>query len=61
MQIDTYSDGSFRFIFPKNEKRLGLELLQCLSTENKKDAELIEFAKYRIIMAGVLTDKPLPK
>jgi hypothetical protein len=58
MQVDTMTDGSFRFTFPKTEKRLGIQLLSVITCTDEDTKEQIEYAKYRILLAGVLTDKP---
>ena len=57
MRIDTLTDGSFRFYFPKEEKALGLQLLEVLSSADAETRELIEHAKYRVIMAGVVKEE----
>lgn len=61
MQVDTLTDGSFRFVFPKGEKHLGLQLLACLTCNDEDTKALIEYAKYRIIMAGVVKEEVKPR
>lgn len=55
MKVTTMVDGSFRFEFEKGEKHLGVQLLSVLFCPDEEVKANIEYAKYRIVMAGVLT------
>lgn len=59
MQVDTYTDGTFRFVFRRNEKKFGIELLSSIKADDDEAQEQINHAIYRVLIAGVLVDKPL--
>jgi len=52
MEVLTADDGSFALVFSKEEKELGLAILENFTATTKQGEENLNDAKSRIIMAG---------